>query len=160
MNLTDDIIIGLIYTLDAVFDQKYCEINGRCKDIVLNISPLYTGYCFYFARTIYNLLSDITICFCSNHYIIKYANSFYDFRGKIPQNAFGLELQNNYFIPFKDIYGVENVLEEEDIASLSGIVDKEKDLVWSLLEPSLLEEGKSYLKDTIGNTRQRKDTRH
>ena len=160
MNLTDDVIIGLIHTLDAAFDQKYCEINGRRKDIVLNISPLYTGYCFYFARTIYNLLSDITICFCSNHYIIKYANSYYDFRGKIPQNAFGLELQNNCFIPFKDIYGVENVLEEEDIASLSGIVDKEKDLVWSLLEPSLLEEGKSYLKDTIGNTRQRKDTRH
>lgn len=160
MNLTTDIIIGLIYTLDVTFDQKYREIKGRCKDIVLNVSPLYTGYCFYFARTIYNLLNDITICFCSNHYIIKYANSYYDFRGKIPQNAFGLELQNNWFVPFKDVYVVENVLDEEGIASLSGIVDKEKDLVWSLLEPSLLEEGKIYLKDVLGNTRQRKDTRH
>lgn len=160
MNLTDDVIIGLIYTLDAAFDQKYCEINGRRKDIVLNISPLYTGYCFYFARTIYNLLSDITICFCSNHYIIKYANSYYDFRGKIPQNAFGLELWGQGFVPFKNIHVAENVLEEEGIASLSGIVDKEKDHIWSLLEPSLLEEGQKYLKDVLGYTRQRKDTRH
>ena len=160
MNLTDDVIIGLIYTLDAVFDQKYCEINGRCKDIVLNISPLYTGYCFYFARTIYNLLSDITICFCSNHYIIKYANSYYDFRGKIPQNAFGLELWSQGFVPFKNIHVAENVEEEEGIAELSGIVDKEKDHIWSLLEPSLLEEGQKYLKDVLGYTRQRKDTRH
>lgn len=160
MNLTDDIIIGLIYTLDAAFDQKYCEINGRCKDIVPNVSPLYTGYCFYFARTIYNLLEGLTICSCDNHYIIKYANSYYDFRGKIPQNAFGLELWGQGFVPFKNIHVAENVEEEEGIAELSGIVDKEKDHIWSLLEPSLLEEGQKYLKDVLGYTRQRKDTRH
>ena len=160
MNLTTDIIIGLIYTLDVTFDQKYREIKGQCKDIALNVSPLYTGYRFYFARTIYNLLNDITIFFCSNHYIIKYANSYYDFRGKIPQNAFGLELWGQGFVPFKNIHVAENVEEEEGIASLSGIVDKEKEHIWSLLEPSLLEEGQKYLKDVLGYTRQRKDTRH
>ena len=103
---------------------------------------------------------DITICFCSNHYIIKYANSYYDFRGKIPQNAFGLELWGQGFVPFKNIHVAENVLEEEGIASLSGIVDKVKDYIWSLLEPSLLEEGQKYLKDVLGYSRQRKDTRH
>ncbi len=160
MNLTTDIIQGLIYTLDTTFDKKHCEIMNRERDVYPNLSPLYTGYCFYFARTIYNLLEGLTICSCDNHYIIKYGTSYFDYRGEIPQNVFGLELWGQGFVPFKNIHVAENIEEEEGIAELSGIVDKEKDHIWSLLEPSLLEEGQKYLKDVLGYTRQRKDTRH
>ncbi len=153
MNLTTDIIQGLIYTLDITFDKKYCEIMNRERDVYPNLSPLYTGYCFYFARTIYNLLEGITICSCADHYIIKYGTSYFDCRGEIPQNVFGLELWGHGFVPFKNIYAAENVLEEEGMAELSGIVDEEKDRTWSMIEPSLIEVGKNYLKDALGRTR-------
>ena len=151
MNLTTDTIEGLIYTLEDIFAVEY--YNSVNIQVDQKFTPLYNGYCFYFAKTLYNLIKGSVICLCQNHYVIKYNGEYYDFRGQIAKNSEGLNLWYNLTLPFDKIIEAEDCEKEENMASLSGIVDKEKDQVWESFEPKLLEAGKNYLKDALGRTR-------
>ena len=146
-------VISLINTLNNTFKLLYQQATNIK---LYELTPLYNGYCLYYAKLLYDLIPGSQICHINGHYFIMYDNNLYDFRGLISSiNNISSDINNE-----SEILIITDVNLEFGLAELVGIVDQEKDLVWSLLEPSLLEEGKIYLKDILGNTRQKKDTRH
>lgn len=114
-----------------------------------NESILESGYCFYFAYLLNTLIPDSSIVFTGNHYLLFYQDKYYDYRGEIIKLDDKLFLDFYHPIPIESLVFVEDINYDWDLASLSGITDKEKDKFYASIEEDLLNTGRKYLEEKL-----------
>lgn len=128
-----DLVIELIIRkFINLFNKKYCISNKYLKE---NRNILGNGYCLFLAMLLKKIFPEGEIINTGyDHCIFKYANDYYDYRGKIVKFDNIIEVFPGYYVPLKGMYAMN----EDDINLFLEICNSYYAAVWNEFEPILL----------------------
>lgn len=127
---------------EILFNQQFNKNSIILEDKNL----LGNKYCFYFAVLLKKLLPEGMIIYTNQyHYIFKYNEHYYDYRGLIPTDETSILLIDEVLELKEHLIPVIDLNQEYSLAQMNGIVDSNRDFIWNQIEPNLLKFGKEYL---------------
>ena len=136
-------ILNIIDIYKEIFDTEYYKLYKGDDATHL----LYEGYCFYFAKLLYDTFSESIMCKnpSGDHYFVKIYDDYYDARDNYDENGKRCPIKKDNCGNIKDLDGtfikpieILNVLDEEVSCNQFGSVkDPFKDMVWEKISSAL-----------------------
>ena len=128
---SEEILIELVIRkFIALYNQKYCKDSPYKEE--RNI--LGDGYCFYFACFLQSIFPDGEVLGSPvDHYIFKYHDAYYDYRGKIPSFGGFLDITPDTCLLVTDLYPVP----KEHFLEVLQLMDPYKRMTWQGFLPTL-----------------------
>lgn len=136
-------ILNTINTYKEIFDEEYYKLY-KGNDAT---NLLYEGYCFYFAKLLYDTFPESIMCKnpLGNHYFVKIYDDYYDARDNYDENGRRCPIKKDNNGMVEDLDGtfikpieILNVLDEEVSCNQFGSVkDHIKDMVWEKISGAL-----------------------
>ncbi len=108
-------------------------------------SLLADGYCFYYACFIQEFFKDCSLYLGNYHYILKYQENFYDYRGQIKTTHSFIFIYPFDCMEIEKLILVKDIEMEKDMQDILGYYDRFKEQNWQKIYPFLKKDAQNFL---------------